>query len=449
MRPRVRRQWWVIVACALTVAIGVTPAGAARTLTLEEALDLADQHSPILRASRQDVQAAEAQQRIAQAAYLPKLDAIEAWANTNNPAQAFAFLLNQGRFTQAGFDINSLNRPGSTENYRSALSLVQPIYNGGREQLGTRMAELGYRASEEGVERTRQRVLFQVTKAYFDLVLSKSVQRIAGETVQIAESDAKQIAVRYKSGATVKSDVLQTEVRLASLREEAIRAEQAVRIAAVTLRHAIGLDEEVDTSGTLASEATPEVRLEAVLVGAFQARPDYRELGAELRKAALGTKLAKSSYLPNVNLQGSYENNSTFPLGPNGQSNYGAFGVFTVNLFNGLSDAAQVRKARAQEEKVREQLEAKRREIEVEVVEAFYAVEAARERIAVSESAVAQAEENLRIIGNRYNSGIASVLDLLTAEVVLNQAKQNRLRAFYDAQIGEARLDLVTGRGNG
>jgi outer membrane protein TolC len=111
-----------------------------------------------------------------------------------------------------------------------------------------------------------------------------------------------------------------------------------------------------------------------------------------------------------------------------------------------MQDAAQVRKARAQEEKARELLAAKRREIEVEVVEAYYAVAAARERLAVSESAVAQAEENLRIIRNRYESGIAPVLDLFTAEMVLNQAKHNRMRALYDERIGQARWELVTGQ---
>ena len=425
----------------------VDAAQRARSVTLEEALDLASQRSPVLRASRQELRSAEAQQEIAKSAYLPKLDAIEAWTNTNNPAQSFAIQLNQGRFTQAGFDINTLNRPGSIENYRSALNLVQPIYNGGRERLGVKIAELGHQASTEGFEHTKQRVLFAVTRGYYDLALAKAVQKIAADAVQIAETNAKQIAARYKSGATVKSDLLQADVRLAGLREESIRADQALHITEVALRHAIGLDEAVDTADGLSQGTAPEQNLEAVIVRALESRPDYRMMAAELRKAQMTTKLSKSSYLPNLNLQGSFENNATFPLGSNGQSNYGAFGMFSVNLFNGLSDAAHVRKARAQEEQAREQLEAKRREIEVEVVDASYGVSAAKERIAVSESAVAQAEENLRIIGNRYQSGIAPVLDLLTAELVLNQAKQNRLRSFYDLKVGQARLALVSGEG--
>ncbi|MEW6246866.1 MAG: TolC family protein [Nitrospirota bacterium] len=421
-------------------------ASAARELTLEQALELAQQHSPVLKASRQDLRSAEAQRQIARSAYMPKLEAVEAWTNTNNPAQAFGILLNQGRFTQAGFDIGTLNRPGSTENYRSALHLTQPVYNGGRERLGLRIADVGHAASTEGVESTRQNVLFTVTRAYYDLALAKAVRGIARETVQIAEANAKQIASRYKGGTVVKSDVLQAEVRLAAVREEAIRADQMVRVAAIALRHAIGLDEPVDVvEGLTAGEMRPH-DLEAAVATALEGRPDYRMLAAELRKAEMATQLAKSAYLPNFNLQGSFENNSTFPLGPNGQTNYAALGIVSVNLFNGMQDAAQVRKARAQEQKARELLAAKRREIEVEVVEAYYAVAAARERLAVSESAVAQAEENLRIIRNRYESGIAPVLDLFTAEMVLNQAKHNRMRALYDERIGHARQELVTGQ---
>lgn len=422
------------------------PAQAARDLTLEQALELAAQHSPMLKASRQDVQSAEAQRTIAGSAYLPKIEATETFTNTNNPSQVFGTLLNQGRFTQAGFAVNNLNRPSPVENYRFQLSLVQPVYNGGRERLGMEMAELGQSASEEGFQNTRQRVLFSVTRAYYDLVLAKALLTIARQTVQIAESNAKQIQTRLQGGVAVKSELLQAQVRLATLREEAIRAEQAQRVAAITLRHAIGLDDRVDATEALAVVEARPPELDATIVKALEARPDYRMLAAEAHRAEVGIQLAKSVYLPTFNVQTSYELNNTAPFSPNGSNNYVALGMVSLNLFNGMSDAAQIRKARAQEEKTRELVEAKRREIEVEVVEAYYGFVAARERIAVSEGAVVQAEENLRITRNRYNTGIAPVIDLLTAEFVLNQAKHNRTRALYDERIGHARLELVTGQ---
>lgn len=421
-------------------------AAEAREVTLAQALELAGQHSPVLKASRQDVNAAEAQRSIATGAYLPKVEAIEAWTNTNNPTLVFGTLLNQGRFTQADFNTTTLNRPNAIENFRTAVVAVQPVYNGGREGIGVKMAEIGQAASAEGLESQRQRVLYTVTRAYFDLMLAKSVQTVARETVQIAESNLKAIQSRYKGGAVVKSDLLQAEVRLASHREEAIRADQTVRVAAIALRHAIGLEEEVDVAEGLSAGEAETRALDTAVSHALDSRPDYRKLAAELDKADAGVDFAKSAYRPTVNLQASYELNNAAPFSPNGSNNYAALGVVSLNLFNGGTDAAHVRKARAEVEKARELLAAKRREIEVEVVDAYYGLAAARERIAVTDRAVAQAEENHRILRNRYNSGIAPVIDLLTAELVMAQAKLNRMRALYDERVGRAKLDLVTGQ---
>ncbi|MEE8493411.1 MAG: TolC family protein [Nitrospirales bacterium] len=421
---------------------------AARNVTLSQALDLAATHSPVLKASRQEVKVADAERAIAGAAYYPKLEASEAWTHTNKPSMVFGDLLNQGRFTQADFDITSLNNPGSLENFRSVISLVQPVYNGGREGIGVVVAEIGRAVAGEALENSGQRVFFTVTQAFYDLLLAKSTFGIARETVQVAERDVKTIRSRYEGGTTVKSDLLQAEVRLATHREAVIRAEQSVRVAGIALRHGIGLDEPVDATTVLSVSKGDIPNLHVTVGRALESRHDYRRLAAELEQADTKIRLAKSAYLPTFNLQASYEVNNTAPFSENGSNNYVALGVLTMNLFNGFSDAAGVRKAKAQAERIRNLLAAKRRSIEVEAAEAYYGWRAARERLNVTERVVTQAKESLRIIRNRYEAGIAPVIDLLTGELVLNEAKQNRIRAIYDERIGQARLAFVTGQLN-
>ncbi len=425
------------------------PAEAARDLTLAEALALAGQHSPYLKASYHETVAAEAQRDIASAAYLPKVEASETFLNTNTPSRVFGTLLDQGRFTQADFSTSKLNHPGSLENYKFGMTMTQPIYNGGREVLGVMQADIGREVAGETREATRQRVLFAVTLSYHDLVLAKASAEIARAAVQLAQSTAKQVESRYKNGLIVKSDVLEAKVRVSSLQEEVVRAEQRRRVAAVALRHAIGLDEDVDAVESLPTEpagASSAPALDGETAVALERRPDYRAIAGEVRRAEIGSRMARSALYPNVNLQGSYELNNTAPISSNGSSGYAALAVVSLNLFNGLSDSANIRKAKAQEDKIREQAIAKRREIETEVVDALAAVTGAAERMAVVDAALAQAQESLRIAKNRYDAGLSPLLDLLAAEQALNQVKQARLRAGYDRRISLARLALVTGR---
>ncbi|RMH05625.1 MAG: TolC family protein [Nitrospirae bacterium] len=428
------------------LSIAISPAHAAEQLTLADALRLASQHNPTIQASRQEIKTALAQYEIARGAFLPRLTATGTYVNTNRPSQAFGILLDQGRFTAADFAINSLNNPGLTENFQSSIRLEQPVYNGGRELLGIALAEVGQTVSQEHLEETRQHMLFQVATAYYNLALAKVHVGVAKETLDIAKANLRHILSRYREGTTVKSDVLHARVRLAAHQEQVVRATQRVAVAQLRLQHAIGIDEEIDTVETLTGGPLPPLNRQQLITTALAQRPDYRQLRAEMARAELAVRLAQSTFLPSMNLHANYELNATAPFSPNGSNNYAIFGIISLNLFNGLVDMANVRKAKAQAKKIQHLLEATRRRIEVEVVEASSQLTAAAERLRVTQQAIDEAKENLRIVRNRYDTGLASVLELFTAELILREAKILRLRALYDFHVNRARLDLVTGK---
>lgn len=443
-----RTGCWGLLSLSILTAIAHWPVAygqAAEALTLDQALTLALEHNPTIQASHEEVKRSDAEYDRATGAFFPKINVSGTYTNTNRPSQAFGILLDQGRFTAADFAIPKLNNPGTLENFNSAISLNQPVYNGGRELLGLELAETEQSIAQEGLEDTRQRILFQVAASYHALALAKVALRIAEETVAIAKDNLVRIVARYRRGIAVKSDVLQARVRLAAHREDVVRARQRVAVANIRLRHAIGVDYDVDTAESLSPESPPALDRARLMQMAMAQRPDYRRLQAQLHQADLAVQKAKSAFFPNLNLQANYELNATAPFSPNGSNNYSVFGILSLNLFNGLSDAATVRKTQAQVEKVRHLLDATRRRIEVEVMEASSQVTAAAERLTVTEQAVEQADEHLRIMRNRYTSGLAPVLDLLTAELILRRAKLDRVQALYDLHVSQARLDLVTG----
>jgi outer membrane protein TolC len=87
--------------------------------------------------------------------------------------------------------------------------------------------------------------------------------------------------------------------------------------------------------------------------------------------------------------------------------------------------------------------------VRLETRQAEADLQAARERVTVTEDAVAQADESLRIIRNRYSNGLATVTDLLRSETALVEAKTRRLAALYDLRIAAVQLDAASGSLNG
>ncbi len=426
---------------AILSASGQTPL----VLTLKEARSLALEHSPLLHASKHALTIAKEDIELANADRLPTLDLHESYMNTNNPTSVFGTLLNQGRFTENDFDVDRLVAPGSLDNYRFDLSLNQSVYRGNRTTLGIKRARLGVDVSRARAEETKQHVLYRVTEAYYDILLAKAQVKTAQEAKTIAQTNLRHIRSRFNTGVTVKSDVLEAAVRLSSVQEALIIAQRSVKIGMVVLQHTIGVREAVDVQEDLnLVHVLSRMRTDDRMLP-LESRPDYQALQGQLDQAEVDTKLAKSSFLPSVDIQSIYERNTAGAFS-NGESNYSVFAVFRLNLFSGLSDRANVRRSLAQVKRQQQLLEAKRREVAIEVEEARFVVEAAQERNVVTEGTVEQAEENLRIIRNRYLSGIAPVIDLLTAEMILNEAKLQRLNARYDLHVGLARQDLVQGQ---
>lgn len=445
-QPRFHRM--MIVLFGIVMGLSAYPPAMAesqKTVTLDEAIRLAFEHNPLLSASRQDRIAAEAESAAARAALLPRLELSETYMRTNNPVQAFGARLNQGNLTAADFEVDRLNHPDAFDNFRFAISLTQSIYNGGRELLGLRMARIGKEMAETDYEAARQRLRFNVTQAYYDLVLAQERLEVAQEAEQIAQEDLKQIRSRYEQGLVVKSDLLSAAVRLADMKTERMQADNAVTLARMALKNAIGLTEEVAVAEGLEAPSAILAELQSLQEEARRYRPDHRILQRELDRAETEIRIARSAFLPQLNLQGNYEVNTANSTA-DGSDSYTGLALLSINLFNGLGDQARLAQAKTKREKLKALLMDQARSIELEVTEAYLHLTAAQERIKVYEETVQQAEENLRIVRNRYQAGITTLIDLHTAEHLVTQSKMTRMQSLYEYRIGLTRLDRVTGR---
>ncbi|MCL5669808.1 MAG: TolC family protein, partial [Acidobacteria bacterium] len=370
----------------------------------------------------------------------------EGFTRGNNPVYVFGSLLTQRQFTAANFALPFLNVPPPLDNFQTAFTATAPLYDFGRTSRRVTDARLGASSTREASHRTRQEVMFEVINAYLNGLLAREHVQVAQAAVKMTQADLARAHARQEQGLAVPSDVLSAQAQLAQAQEDLIRAKNAVEIAQASLNVAMGLPEDTSTqiTGKLAELKFGTQNLSTLQEEALKIRPDYLQALLGVQKAQNGVKSAHGEFLPRIDLLGSWEtDNQTFAT--RGGNNWIAGATLTFNIFNGGARRAAVAESLAGER----QAEAMRSHMEsivrLQVREAYLNLNAAHERVEVSRDAAKQAQESLRILRNRYEAGLVTIMDVLRAETMRTSAENNHLNALYDYRISYAALELATG----
>jgi len=448
---RLTRLGWLILSLLLVGAPGTSAwaqgeTGRSADLALADAVKLALEKHPALRAAGHQAAAAAAGVNQARAGFLPRVDFSEGVTRSDNPVYAFGSLLNQGRFTAADFAVDRLNHPNPISNWRTNIGGSVPLFMGGRTVLGYQQAELGRESAERGRARVEHEVIFAVVRAYYGILLAQEAQATVEAAVRTAEANLSAAAARHEAGVAVASDALAARVRLARLKEKAIAAANQVRLARASLNDAMGvaLDQSYRITGRLDLSPLRYDRLEGLEDLAREQRPDYRQATLEEQRLEKEVLRAKGAFLPTMHLMGNYEiNNHRFSS--DGQDSWAVGVVLNWNLFSGGADHARLVEAQANHQRATALRERLASAIALEVRDAFLALQTARERVTVAKDAVTYAEESLRIVQDRYDAGLTTIVELLDSETALTAARTNLTRTLYDATVGQTRLDLSLG----
>lgn len=440
LRPR------ALAAAGVAAALAAA-AAAAEPLTPESAVALAVANHPVVRAADRDVAAAEADRKLARSGWLPRIDLSEDYMRSTNPVFVFASKLGQERFAMADFDLGALNSPDPLTNAATRLTLRQNVWDAGRTRLYGKAAADGVEASEGALARTRDEIAFGAIRAFWDAVLADEMLVVARAGEEAARANVALASRHVEAGIAVPSDRMSAEVRLAEVQAMRIRAEQGAAVSRAALRQALGLgeDREFELVPPAIEPSPAPGDPESAVASALASRSDLRALDARLRQAETGTRIAKSRYLPEVGVGAAYEWNGDRLLGTDG-SNWSAGVSVRVPLFEGTETGARVARAAADLDRVRAFREAMAEGIRLEARAAWADRAAASERLAVATSALAQADEALRIVRERYSEGMAVMVELLGAEAARTAALGNRAAAARDLALASAALDLASGR---
>ena len=438
-----RRQSAVCVFLALLGL--VTPAAAQAPLTLAEAIARARARNPDAGSSAAAER--EAAERVAQAraGYWPRVDVAESWQRGNQPVFVFGLLLAQGRFEAQNFALAALNHPDAVDNFRSAVSVEQTLFDGTTRAQVT-AAGIGHEVAAASRLLVDHDLALSVTEAYGRVLVASSARRSADAAAETARADRELAVNRRDAGVVTDADVLQLDVHVSRTREQQIRAMSDERVARVGLNQVMGepLGEMFLLDSAPAAAVIDISDLAALEAEAIGKRPDIAIAALQERLAQAQQTAARAAFLPQVSAQGGWEFNGG--VWNSRQSSWGVGAVARINVFRGLADKARL--AEATEQVTRRALERDKgvTAVRVDVHVAVAKLEAARASVAVGTGAVAQARESRRIIRNRYEAGLADVASLLRAAEAVVQAETQQATAQVAVLIETAALERSLGR---
>ena len=424
----------------------VAALAAAPPLTLGEAMLLALQHNPALKAAGLTMETAEADVAKARARFLPTVNFNETYNFSDMPSQVFMSKLNQRVFTAQDFLLNNLNNPNAYGNFQTGLVMRQPLFQAGEAFLGYKQAQLSREMAAAYILSSRQQLLFQVTQAYFGLQLAQANLAVVREARHTGQENLHIAQTRFKAGTVVHSDVLSAEVHLAKLTQEEMTAASQVKIAQSLLGRVVGLHEvgERPLAPAPKEPAPLPPRLDDLNKTAQEKRPDLKQLELASRVAQKEYRKARLNYLPRVNVVAEYDVDQRRLFG-NSADSYTVMALLNFNLFNGLADLAKVRETRAKESQARDLKRDLEDRVRHQVTEAILNLKTAHERLKVAQTAVVQAREGLRLIRMRYQTGLTILVDLLGGEDALKNANLSQVAALFDTYLAQAGLDLALG----
>lgn len=427
----------------LLLLLAAPPAAIREPLTLAQAMSRARGGSAEVAAARLRQDAAASRARQAEGFRLPKLEVSETFIRTNSPAESFALLLNQERFSFPTFVASDPNAPSPLNSAITRAELSVPLFTGG--ELSGRIAQA--RSAAEAAERTAARTgdtaALAAAEAFVRLAQAEEYARLLARARETVAAHVE-LARRYvEQGMLVRSELLRAEVELARTEDLLAEAQGNARVAAAALSFHMGVEGSWQPAPLPAP--VPLADDDAPWLASAESRPDLAAARKMLEAGEREVKVRRSAFLPKAGATARGDLVDDRLFGRNGRS-YTLMAFASLNLFGGGSDKAALAAARAEAEAGRKDVFRFSDGIRLEVKKAFVDARTATARHETAVRATEAARENERILNERFQSGVVKMLDLLDAETALREAETRELTARADAHASLLRLAVAAGR---
>jgi outer membrane protein TolC len=342
--------------------------------------------------------------------------------------------------------------------YIAGISLMQPIYTGGKITAGKRLAKIGTEVSAQKERLSRMDVISDADKAYWTLVaVDGKIDMLKAYMAQM-DSIYAQTERSVKTGLATASDLLRIEARRSDIAYNLKKALNGREMCRLSMCRLIGVDSDTQIvlTDTNINVVEPEI-----LSADISQRPELEMLNLSIKANEQQVKMAKADYLPTIGLAlgyfryGNIKTVSSYTLDNGTSGKYSSttndglgMGMLSVKIpiFNWGTTGKKVTKAKLELQKSQVDLSKNQRLLTLQAQQAITNVYDGYDLVKSARVALNQAEENLSNMQARYKVSLCPMIDLLDAQSQWQQAKSNLLEASAQYKIYQTEYLRVTGQ---
>jgi len=410
----------ILMGFGLLLMSFLTSAQQTKTISLQDAINQAQLKNTQIKIAEQNKAISTAQYKQSMAVFLPNITVNNTVMATNSPLNTFGFKLLQQTTTAADFNPALLNSPDAITNFSTQIQLQQPLINiDGFYQR--KAAKLANQASDFALARTKDGIKLQVQTAYLKLQLSYKALDVVKQALKTVKANHKYVTDLYKQGLVQKSDVLNLEVYVASVKNQLQQTESMVKNSSDQLAYFLGNSDKTTTLVPTDSLSLIKNISDSKQVLTTQ-RTDILAYKSQVEAQKQMVKASQSKFLPRVNAFANYEWNTADFLGFKA-NNYLVGLQLSWSVFNGGQHLNKIKQEKATLAKAQLGYKDYITKTELDFQKTKRQLDDALANLHRSKLAVSQSAEALKITTNRYKQGLEKTTDLLTAQTQY-QSKQ-------------------------
>lgn len=422
-------------------------------VTLKQSIDFALRNQPLLRQANIDEQINERDIKISLAAWLPQINSSNQYQHYfQRPAQVAAGGTGTGTTTGTGTGSGTGTTTGTTQQNLAiahnvstlGINATQVIYNNDVLQASraSRYSRLYYK---QNTESSKIDVVSDVSKAFYDVLLSQRQLDIIREDIVRLRRSLKDAYSRYQAGVVDKTDYKQATIALNNAFASQKQTQEAIKSKTALLKQIMGYN---PNKGLVLAYDSTRLTGEAVIdtnqVLNYTNRVEYRLLETQKNLQNLNVSYYKWGFLPSLSATGGYSlayfNDSFSKLYNNGFPTSFAGLSLTFPIFNGGRRLQNLAKARLQVERADLDLINSRNAISTEYAQALADYKSNYNNWKVLSENVTLAQDVYKVVDLQYREGIKTYLDVIVSQADLRTAELNYYNALF--QLLSSKIDL-------